>query len=43
MKKLKIAFLLAVIAFGLVGVADAARTNCCGSEECCASCSGCTK
>jgi hypothetical protein len=40
MKKLKIMLLMAVITLGVASMA-AARTHCCSSAECCASCSGC--
>jgi len=41
MKKLKVMLLIAVISLGVAGMAAAARTKCCSSADCCASCSGC--
>jgi len=41
MKKLKAILLMAVITLGVTSMAAGARTNCCSSAECCASCSGC--
>jgi hypothetical protein len=43
MKKFKVMLLMAVIALGMAGAATAAQAGCCGSEDCCASCSGCKK
>jgi len=40
MKLIRATLLLAVIALGLAGAANA-KTGCCPSADCCASCSGC--
>ena len=40
MKTLKVVLLMAVMALGLAGTAAASQSGCCGSDDCCASCSG---
>jgi hypothetical protein len=40
MKKLQVMLFMVVIALGLAGAASAAQADCCGSDDCCASCSG---
>ena len=43
MKNIRAIVLMAVVALGLAGAVKAATTSCCGSADCCASCSGCKK
>ena len=41
MKNIRAVLLVAVLALSFAGVVKAANSSCCGSADCCASCTGC--